>query len=406
MNNIKQAIKDLQQGKMVLVVDDEQRENEGDLVIAAEKVTPEAINFMIRQAGGLICLAMAGYKIDQLQLEYMRPRQTDDMTTGFTVSIEARTGVTTGVSAHDRAHTIQVAAKADATPADIVVPGHVFPLRARDNGVLERPGHTEAAVDLMQLAGLEPAAAICEIMAADGSMLRGEGLRQFAQQHQITLVSMHDLITYRQTYQDIATEKSLHYRMHPSAACELKTAYGTFTLQVFRDSVTQQEHIALIYGNLSQAEKPLVRVHSCCLTGDVFSSLHCDCGEQLHSALQKIAQAGNGVLIYLEQEGRGIGLTNKVQAYALQQQGHNTVSANLALGLPADARDYAIAAEMLQQLDVRNFQLLTNNPQKLATLAKLMQVDIERVPHQVIASIQAQDYLKVKRDALGHWLDV
>lgn len=406
MNNIKQAITDLQQGKMIIVVDDEHRENEGDLIIAAEKVTPEAITFMIRQAGGLICLAMAGYKIDQLQLEFMRQRQHDDMTTAFTVSIEARTGVTTGISAHDRAHTIQVAAKADATPADIVVPGHIFPLRARDNGVLERPGHTEAAVDLMQLAGLEPAGVICEILADDGGMLRGAELRQFAQQHQIALVSMHDLITYRKTYQDIATTKALQYRTRPSAACELQTEYGTFTLQVFRDSVTWQEHVALIHGDITQAEKPLVRVHSCCLTGDVFASLHCDCGGQLHSAMQKIVEAGSGVLIYLEQEGRGIGLTNKVQAYALQRQGHNTVSANLALGLPADARDYATAAEMLQQLGVRQFRLLTNNPQKLATLTKLMHCEIERVPHQVPVSSQAQAYLKVKHDKLGHWLEV
>ncbi len=410
MHLIEQAIEDFRAGKMIVVTDDELRENEGDLIMAAEKVTPDAINFMIKEGGGLICLAMSSSKIDALQLPFMTTdRSVHDFSTAFTVSIDARYGITTGISAADRARTIRVAAAANASAADIVVSGHIMPIRARDNGVLERPGHTEAAVDLARLAGLEPAGAICEIVAPDGGMLRGKGLQEFAAKHDLTLISIKQLIEYRRIHDPIANitlQKTPTHQVIKTASCQLQTKQGVFTMHVFRDGSTRMEHVVLVHGDITQNVKPLVRLHSSCLTGDIFGSLYCDCGEQLHVALDKIAAETCGVLVYLDQEGRGIGLTNKVRAYALQQQGHDTVSANLELGLPADARDYAVAADILQQLGVKNMRLLTNNPQKLAALSSLLAQDIERVPHQMPAHKECQHYLRAKRDYLGHWLEL
>jgi 3,4-dihydroxy 2-butanone 4-phosphate synthase/GTP cyclohydrolase II len=410
MHPIEQAIEDLRAGKMIIVTDDELRENEGDLIMVAEKVTPDAINFMIKQGGGLICLAMSGAKIDALALPFMTAdRDPHDFSTAFTLSIDARYGITTGISAADRARTIRVAASPEASAADIVTSGHVMPIRARDNGVLERPGHTEAAVDLSRLAGFEAAGAICEIVASDGDMLRGKALQAFALEHGLTLISIKQLIEYRRAHDPMAklvTPQVHAQQVVKTASCQLSTALGTFTLHVFRDGSTQVEHIALVHGEITSTADPLVRLHSSCLTGDILGSLHCDCGGQLHTALEKIVAEPCGVLIYLDQEGRGLGLTNKVRAYALQQQGYDTVSANLELGLPADARDYAVAADILRQLGIKKMRLLTNNPQKLTTLARLLEQDITRVPHQMPLQQECQHYLRAKRDYLGHWLEL
>ncbi|MFN7096681.1 MAG: 3,4-dihydroxy-2-butanone-4-phosphate synthase [Gammaproteobacteria bacterium] len=409
MQNIKQAIEDIRQGKMIIVTDDECRENEGDLIIAAEKVTPAAINFMIKQAGGLICLAMTGEKIDQLQLDFMNPhRVQDDMSTPFTMSIDAKQGITTGISAVERAHTVLTAINPHAQPADLIRPGHVFPLRARDNGVLERPGHTEAAVDLARLAGLQPGGVICEIIGEDGTMLRGKALKQYAVQYGLTLISIQDLITYRLQHEPVSLpqQSDRTSRMQKTADCQLQTRAGTFQLHIFRDKLTQLEHSVLVMGDVAMTKRPLVRLHSSCVTGDIFASKHCDCGVQLNNAMHKIAEENCGVILYLNQEGRGIGLTNKILTYALQEQGYNTVSANLALGFPADARDYTIAADMLQQLGVSDMRLMTNNPEKLRVLSELMGTTIERVSHQMVESENCKAYLQTKRDYLGHFLNL
>lgn len=409
MQKIKQAIEDIRQGKMIVVTDDEFRENEGDLIMAAEKITSTAINFMIKQGGGLICLAMSGEKLDQLQIGFMDPaRRPDDLSTPFTMSIDARYGITTGISAAERAHTILTAVNPQACPADLVTPGHIFPVRARPNGVLERPGHTEAAVDLTRLAGLQAAGVICEIIGEDGTMLRGKALEQYAAQHGLTMVSIQALIEYRRSHDVMVKlqEAGPTTRTLKTADCKLQTAFGTFQLYVFRDRVTQLEHTALVKGDVAKAKSPLVRLHSSCLTGDVFSSNHCDCGAQMNSAMQKIAEENCGVILYLNQEGRGIGLTNKVLAYALQQQGYDTVNANLALGLPADARDYTIASDILQQLGVSNMRLMTNNPEKLRVLSQALGATIERIPHQMPGTEDCKPYLRTKRDHLGHFLNL
>lgn len=405
MQKIKQAIDDIRQGKMVVVVDDEFRENEGDLIIAAEKVTPTAINFMIKKGGGMICLAMTGADLDNLSIGFMKAdRESDDLSTPFTVTIDARYGITTGISAEERARTILTAIDPAATAADLVVPGHIFPLRGRDNGVLERPGHTEASIDLARLAGLRPAGVICEIVGEDGSMLRGHALHDYAKLHGLTMISVQDLITYRKQHEpSVASKKETLSRLQKTAEAPLKTDYGIFQIQVYRDRMTQLEHVALVMG--TALANPLVRVHSSCMTGDIFASRQCDCGKQLHDAMQKIADEGQGVIIYLDQEGRGIGLTNKIRAYALQKEGHDTVSANVALGMPVDARDYSIAADLLKQLDIKNVRLLTNNPAKLNTLSLLLDGNVERVSHQAPEdTLECHHYLKAKRDYLGHWL--
>ena len=404
---IKQAIHDLQQGKMIIVTDDQHRENEGDLIMAAEKITPEAINFMIKQGGGLVCLAMSGEDIDRLALDFMNPtRKNDDKTTPFTISIDARYGTTTGISAFERAHTILTAIDPKTTAHDLLRPGHVFPLRAETEGVLSRAGHTEAAVDLTRLAGLKPAGVICEIIGETGEMLRGEALKAYAEKHGLTLISIEELIAYRLIHEmERETKLPSHaHRMQKTARCVLNTSYGAFDLSVYDDTLLGVEHVVLSRGDLSAAKQPLVRVHSSCMTGEVFHSLHCDCEAQLSEAMRKIAVEGEGLIIYLAQEGRGIGLKNKILAYALQTEGHDTMTANLALGLPIDARDYAIAADILKQYDFSRIRLMTNNPHKVAYLQKYLSVTIDRIPHQVEASDQANAYLATKRDLLGHLL--
>ena len=404
---IEQAIHDLQQGKMIIVTDDQHRENEGDLIMVAEKITPEAINFMIKQGGGLVCLAMSGDDIDRLALDFMNPtRQSGDKTTPFTISIDARYGTTTGISAFERAHTILTAIDPKTTAHDLIKPGHVFPLRAESEGVLSRAGHTEAAVDLARLAGLKPAGVICEIIGETGEMLRGEALKAYAEKHGLTLISIEELIAYRLTHETERQTKlpSHTHRMQKTAACVLNTSYGAFDLSVYYDTLLDAEHVVLSRGDLSTAKHPLVRVHSSCMTGEVFHSLHCDCATQLSEAMRKIAMEEEGLIIYLAQEGRGIGLKNKILAYALQTEGHDTMTANLALGLPIDARDYAIAADILKKYDFSRIRLMTNNPHKVAYLQKYLTVTIDRIPHQVEASDQANAYLATKRDLLGHLL--
>lgn len=392
---VRQAIEDYQNGKIIIMVDDEDRENEGDLAIAAEKITPEAVNFMIKHGRGLVCLAMTPEQLDKLGLPPMVHRNESPFQTGFTVSIEARHGVTTGISAFDRAHTILTAVRPDAKPCDVVAPGHVFPLRAREGGVLVRAGQTEGSVDLAKLAGLNPAAVICEVLKDDGTMARRPDLEVFAKEHGLNIVSVADIIKYRMRYESL---------VHVAAEATLPTDFGNFHLKVFENDVDTFQHIALIMGDINAQVPTLVRVHSECLTGDIFGSNRCDCGPQLHAALRQIAEAGRGVLLYIRQEGRGIGLINKIKAYELQDQGYDTVSANEKLGFKPDLRDYGIGAQVLVALGLKKLKLLTNNPKKIVGLEGYGLEVVERVPIEVEPSDHNTLYLKVKKSKMGHLL--
>jgi 3,4-dihydroxy 2-butanone 4-phosphate synthase/GTP cyclohydrolase II len=396
--SIPDAIEDIRQGRMVVVVDDEDRENEGDLTIAAEKVTPEVINFMARYGRGLICLPMTGERLDELRIPLMvRDEQNDaKFGTAFCVPIEAKKGTTTGISAGDRARTVLTAIEPGTRPADLARPGHMFPLRAVDGGVLVRAGQTEAAVDLARLAGLYPAGVICEVMDEDGTMARGPRLEAFCRQHALKLVTIKDLIQYRMRNERLVRK---------IVETDLPTGYGPFRIHAFESGIDGQHHVALVMGDLSAGEEPaLVRVHSQCLTGDIFASSRCDCGDQLHKALEMISQAGRGVLLYLRQEGRGIGLVHKLMAYQLQDQGKDTVEANEALGFKADQRDYGIGAQILVELGVKKIRLLTNNPRKFVGLEGYGLEIVGRLPIEIPATDANRRYLKTKKEKLGHIL--
>ncbi|OUC06443.1 3,4-dihydroxy-2-butanone 4-phosphate synthase [Litorilinea aerophila] len=394
-STVAQAVEAFRAGRMVIVVDDAARENEGDVMVAAERVTPGAINFMARHARGLICVALPPERLQALQLPPMVADNQTHHGTAFTVSVEAAHGVTTGISAADRARTIQVLMDPHSTPADLVRPGHVFPLAARPGGVLVRPGHTEAGVDLARMAGLRPGAVICEVMNDDGTMARLPDLVRFADRHGLPLITIADLAEYR-----LRTEQVVQ----PVAQAGLPTHYGDFRLHLFHDPTGDQQHVALVLGSWQPHEPVLVRVHSECLTGDVFGSQRCDCGEQLQQALAQMGALGRGVLLYMRQEGRGIGLANKIRAYALQETGLDTVEANEHLGFPADLRHYGIAAQILRAVGVRRVRLLTNNPAKIQALGRYGLEVVERVPLVVPPGRHNRHYLQTKRSKLGHLL--
>ena len=392
---VEEALADIRAGKMVVVCDAEERENEGDLVLAAHFATPDAINFMAKEARGLICLALTPERCDELGLELMAAKNESPFETAFTVSIEAREGVTTGISAHDRARTIQVAIDPRSRPEDLVQPGHVFPLKAKAGGVLERTGQTEAAVDLARLAGLNPAGVICEVMNDDGTMARVPDLARYCERHGLRMITVADLIEYRRRRDKLVKQV---------VEARLPTEFGEFDVVGFRSLVDGKHHLAMIKGEVAGEEQVLVRVHSECLTGDVFHSLRCDCGQQLEDALRRIEAEGRGVLLYLSQEGRGIGLLNKLRAYQLQEQGLDTVDANLELGLPADLRDYGIGAQILVELGLSSIRLLTNNPKKIVGLEGYGLRVTDQVPIEHPATEHNLGYLRTKRDRLGHAL--
>ncbi len=394
-STIEAALEDIREGKFVVVVDAADRENEGDLTIAAQFATPEAINFMATHGRGLICLCLTEERCEELGLRQMTDRNETPFGTAFTISIEAREGVTTGISAPDRARTIQVAIDPSRGPADLVQPGHIFPLRARRGGVLQRAGQTEAAVDLARLAGLNPAGVVCEIMREDGTMARVPDLIPYCERHGIRMITVEDLIEYRRQ-----TEKLVE-RM---TSVRLPTAYGDFTAVAFRETLTGKHHVALVKGDVDGEENVLVRVHSECLTGDVFHSLRCDCGEQLELALERIAAEPRGVLLYMAQEGRGIGLLNKLRAYELQEAGLDTVEANLELGFAADLREYGIGSQILADLGLTTIRILTNNPKKMTGIEGFGLSVVEQVPIEVSPNAENQRYLETKREKLGHQL--
>jgi len=396
-NTMEEGIADIRSGKMVILVDDEDRENEGDLTMAAEAVTPEAINFMAKYGRGLICLSLTPERVETLQLPMMTTDNTSQFGTAFTISIEARKGVTTGISAADRATTIRTAIDPAKGAEDLARPGHVFPLRARPGGVLQRAGQTEGSVDLARLAGLYPAGIICEVMNDDGTMARVPELTEFARKFQLKIITVKDLIAYR------VKKESLVRRV---AVTKLPTSYGSdFTAILYANDIDRLNHIALVKGDIQPDDEVLVRVHSECLTGDVFGSLRCDCGEQLHHAMEIIDKEGKGVLLYMRQEGRGIGIEGKLKAYELQDKGKDTVEANLALGYKADLRDYGVGAQILRDIGVRKMRLLTNNPKKIIGLEGYGLDVVARVPIETHPHAKNIHYLKVKKNKLGHILE-
>jgi 3,4-dihydroxy 2-butanone 4-phosphate synthase / GTP cyclohydrolase II len=396
-STIPEALDDIRAGKMLVVVDDEDRENEGDLTIAAEKVTPEVINFMARHGRGLICLPMTGQRLDELRIPLMvRDEQNDaKFGTAFCVPIEAKQGTTTGISAADRARTVLTAIDPATKPSDLARPGHMFPLRAMDGGVLVRAGQTEAAVDLARMAGLYPAGVICEVMNEDGTMSRVPHLERFCRAQGLRMITVKDLIQYRMRHERLVRK---------IAEANLPTEYGSFRIHAYESVVDHQHHVALVMGEIKPEDKVLVRVHSQCLTGDIFASSRCDCGSQLHKALEMIGQAGQGVLLYLRQEGRGIGLVHKIMAYQLQDQGQDTVEANESLGFKADQRDYGIGAQILHELGLRQILILTNNPRKFVALEGYGLTVAGRLPIEIPASEASRRYLKTKKEKLGHLL--
>lgn len=393
--SVEEAAEEYRRGRFVIIVDDEERENEGDLTIAAEKITPEAINFMATHARGLICVSLTEERCNQLDLPLMVQHNTSPHQTAFCVSVEARGKTTTGISAADRAATVRALIDPATRPEDLIRPGHMFPLRAKPGGVLKRAGHTEASVDLARIAGLYPAAVICEIMDDDGTMARLPRLASFAAEHGLKILTVRDLIAYR-----LRSERLVELVASP----ELPTRFGDFRIYGFRSTVTNEEHLALVMGEISPEEPVLVRVHSQCLTGDVFGSARCDCGAQLEAAMARIAAEGKGVLLYLLQEGRGIGLFNKLKAYQLQDQGLDTVEANHRLGFGADQRDYGVGAQILRELGVRKMRLMTNNPAKYVALSGYGLEIVERVPLEVPPTPHSRKYLRAKKEKLGHLL--
>jgi len=396
-NTIEEALDDIKKGKMVILVDDEDRENEGDLTMAAEAVTPEAINFMATHGRGLICLSLTSERVEELQLPMMTTDNTSSFGTAFTISIEAKKGVTTGISAADRATTIKVAINPASGPEDLARPGHIFPLRARPGGVLQRTGQTEGSVDLARLAGLYPAGVICEIMNDDGTMSRVPHLMEFAKKFSLKIITVKDLIAYR------VRKESLVRRV---AVTKMPTSHGSdFTAILYANDIDQLNHIALVKGEIKPEDEVLVRVHSECLTGDVFGSLRCDCGDQLHNAMEIIDKEGKGVILYMRQEGRGIGIEGKLKAYELQDKGKDTVEANLALGFKADLRDYGVGAQILRDIGIRKIRLLTNNPKKIVGLEGYGLTVVARMPIETSPHAKNIKYLKVKKDKLGHMLE-